>query len=413
MLNQLNSVDLSVIEEEREDAIVVEMRNTLKMPRRAWKVDGCERQEVVQQVGEQAASGLGQFNTQVGKQAASGFGEREEQAAGMKNVENGEEAPGNLSEQVADASGGVGGVPIPGIHDGETVSPSNGDIVGDTASGHGDLGSGLVQREALQPEEIETMVERQHPEDTADAFGKPVFTVGPTGTESWVPVTPPPLSNAPSFEDSKIPKVSSASGQVRALDDEPDQVLDNLSSLVVPDEAFGQLQEFGVDAGKVVAEAQATPTISPLASASAASGQGQELDVDVGQVLALALPSAASGQGQEVDVAEAQVRGQHHLKEAAAAAADEVLCTDRHDFFVPVHRRTLAFPLVLQNRYMPCVVCTVSASDCDDPHQLYAHARDLLTSALGKISSATRSLSTMAMLSARSWPMSMVPSLQC
>ena len=149
------------------------------------------------------------------------------------------------------------------------------------------------------------------------------------------------------------------------------------------------------------------------ALASAASGQGQELDVDVGQVLALALPSAASGQGQEVDVAEAQVRGQHHLKEAAAAAADEVLCTDRHDFFVPVHRRTLVFPLVLQNRYMPCVVCTVSASDCDDPHQLYAHARDLLTSALGKISSAMRSLSTMAMLSARSWPMSMVPSLQC
>ena len=226
MLNQLNSVDLSVIEEERQDAIVVEMRNTLKMPPRAWKVDGCERQQVVQQVGEQAASGLGQFNTQVGKQAASGFGEREEQAAGMKNVENGEEAPDELSEQVADASGGVVGVPIPSIHDGETVSD------GDTASGHGDPGSGLVQTEALQLEafqqpqtatsnetaqepaaEMETMVEVQHPEETAqepaaDAFGKPVYTVGPTGVESWLPVTPAPsaavLSNARPFLDSQI-----------------------------------------------------------------------------------------------------------------------------------------------------------------------------------------------------------------
>ena len=324
MLNQLNSVDLSVIEQEREDAIVVEMRNTLKMPPRAWKVDGCERQQVVQQVGEQAASGLGELNTQVGKQAASGFGEREEQAAGMKNVENGEEAPDELSEQVADASGGVGGVPIPSIHDGETVSD------GGTASGQGDLGSGLVQREELQPQEIEDMVERQHPEDTADAFGKPVFTVGPTGLESWVPVTPPPLSNAPSFEDSKIPKVSSASGQVRPLDDEPDQVLDNLSSLVVPDEAFGQLQEFGVDAGKVVAEAQATPTISPLASASAASGQGPELDVAVDQVLAgeqvpakfspLALPRAASGQ-VELDSEKNSAAASAEGNQCAAASA--------------------------------------------------------------------------------------------
>ena len=47
-------------------------------------------------------------------------------------------------------------------------------------------------------------------------------------------------------------------------------------------------------------------------------------------------------------------------------------------------RNTFAFPALLQNRYTPCVVCTVRASGCDDPHQLYTYARHLLTSALGK-----------------------------
>ena len=154
--------------------------------------------------------------------------------------------------------------------------------------------------------------------------------MGPTGTESWVPVTPAPLSNARSFEDSKIPKVSSASGQVRALDVEPDQVLHNLSPLVVPDEAFGQLQELDVDVGKVVAEVQVTPTISPLASASAASGQGPELDVAVDQVLAgvqvpaklspLALPRAASGQ-VELDSEKNSAAASAEGNQCAAASA--------------------------------------------------------------------------------------------
>ena len=79
-------------------------------------------------------------------------------------MDDGKKAQDKFSEPAADASGGVDGVAIPGIHDGESISPSKvarlapsgvGVIVAGTASGHGDPGSGLLQPEALQLEALQ------------------------------------------------------------------------------------------------------------------------------------------------------------------------------------------------------------------------------------------------------------------
>ena len=170
-----------------------------------------------------------------------------------------------------------------------------------------------------------------------------------------------------------------------------------------------------IPGGAIMCERLEAPPVAPYPDEETdqASGQVEETDQASGQVEELAVdvssevaqpasvdPRAASGQVRELDSVFAQVLGEHDLESTAAAASHEVLCTDPRGHWAPLNfiapqkailrkaqarpgRRIFALQVLLQNRYTPCVVCTVSACDCDDPDQLFMHARHLLTKALG------------------------------
>ena len=170
-----------------------------------------------------------------------------------------------------------------------------------------------------------------------------------------------------------------------------------------------------IPGGAIMCERLEAPPVAPYPDEETdqASGQVEETDQASGQVEELAVdvssevaqpasvdPRAASGQVRELDSVFAQVLGEHDLESTAAAASHEVLCTDPRGLWVPLNaiapknailrnaqarpgRSIFAIQVLLQNRYTPCVVCTVSACDCDDPDQLFMHARHLLTKALG------------------------------
>lgn len=130
----------------------------------------------------------------------------------------------------------------------------------------------------------------------------------------------------------------------------------------------------------VVATPAAAPAAPAISAAQPMSSAEQPTPLPEASQPVVATPTAA------LPMVNAEQPAPEETPAGASAATDEVLCTDRRGFFVPVYPmlNTFAFPVLLQDRYTPCVVCTVRARGCDDPRQLYTYAGDLLTSALGK-----------------------------